>query len=792
MMITNYIKTALRNIARNKVFSVINLIGFAVGITVFLFIAMFVYKEYSVNRGMANNKHIHRLEVNDGHVHMSTAMGPELQNKYPEVKDYCRYQYKDKRKVMWDDKNYPLRGVYFMDSSFLKFFNIDFIQGDPHTAFDNPHSVILTQSVAQRIFGAANPINRVLKGAKGNDFIVSGVIEDLDNFYLNIRVIHPFKLLGAMKGEQFIKSHRLMQFPTFLSLEDETDPKALAKKISAFYNEKFQNMTQQEFSFSLRPFDEIYFASGIKFDFGASYGDLKTVRIFAITGIFILLLACFNFINLTTAKASTRAPEVGIRKTYGARKKDLVSQFLSESVLITFFSFLIALTLIQLLLPSYNNLIQADFTSQYLIQGRFIVFAIGSIVLIGTLAGIYPAFYLTRFQPIKVLKGENFRGKKAGSFRRFLVIVQFTIGVTLLIATLTVYKQLNYMKNKDLGINEEQVVAFHLKGALHSKKQAFKDRVVEIPEVEGAAYSFTYAEHGNWISGIDFTGDGKSTRINLLSVDPDYVEVHGLELVAGRNFSYETVTDQKSTIVLNEAALREIGYSREEAVGKRFRQNSSRNKLLPARQCKIIGVVKDFHFHSLHEQIGPLGLVWNDNFNGVMNVKLAGDNTHDALKKLEAVWQEYNPGPAFNYNFLSEAYDRLYKGEERLNKIFNYFATIAIIIAIMGLYGLSTFVAENKTKEIGIRKALGSSGTQVVMLLGKNFLKWVGISILIATPIAYYALKQWLIHFAYAIDLSWEIFLSAALLSMLVAALTISFKSYQAANINPAESLKDE
>jgi putative ABC transport system permease protein len=327
---------------------------------------------------------------------------------------------------------------------------------------------------------------------------------------------------------------------------------------------------------------------------------------------------------------------------------------------------------------------------------------------------------------------------------------------------------------------------------LQQKKHTFKDRLEKIPEVEGAAYSFTYAENGNWISEIDFTGNDNPTKINMLSVDPDYLEVLGLELISGRSFSEEMKTDKKRTIILNEAAVKEIGYSPNEAVGKTFNQKPNSNKLLPASQCEIIGVIKNFHFHSLHEKIGPLGLVWNDAFNNVVNVRLAENNTKEGLHKIQHLWKEYNEGATLNYTFLSEAYNKLYKSEERLNRIFNYFAIIAIIIAIMGLYGLSTFIAENKTKEIGIRKALGSSSIQIIILLGRTFLKWVGIAVVIAIPIAYYALNQWLANYPYATRLSWDIFLMAAIISFVIAGITISFKTYLAANNNPADSLRYE
>lgn len=794
-MIKNYIKTAVRNIARNKVFSAINLIGFSVGIAIFIFIMLFVEREYSYNKFVEDIGQIYRMEWGDARsVNMTSAVGPDLQEALPEIKKYCRYKSEGSQYVTHDQATYQLEGIFLVDTTFIDLFSVRFLHGNPRTALNDNHSIVLTRSMARRIFKSANPVGQSLTTPSGNEMVVTGVIEDFDNFYLQVKGIRPFRLLGERHGKEWLRSYGTSQFPTFFYLEPGSDIPLLEQKIEDFFRQKFADEmdAEDEIHPNLRPLEEVYFADQSRYDFGAVHGNKRTVMIFIAIGIFILVLACINFINLTTARATSRANEVGMRKVHGAQKRQLIGQFISESMLITFISFLLGITLVQIFLPHYNNIIQADLSTYIFLNPWFIFFSLVGIAVVGTLAGVYPAFYLTTYTPVQVLKGEKTKGKGAAGFRRFLIVFQFTISVALIISTIAVHRQLQYMKNKELGFNEEHVLTARLSGEIKKNLRVFKEKVTALPEVKNAAYSFSVAERGNNMENYDFDGDGNNTTLNLIAVDPDYIPMMEIELLEGENFSYDRTSEQKSAIILNETAVKESGLKPGNAAGTIFHRDDWYLTVLPSKQCKVIGVMEDFHFRSMHEPITSLGLVWNSDWLNYINIKIQSENLSQTVGKLRSIWKEFSPVLPFEYSFLSAEFDRLYQTEERLGKIFNYFSILAIIIAILGLYGMSTYVAESRTREIGIRKAMGSTGNQIVLLLGKEFIKWVVIAVVIAAPIAWYAMDRWLANFAYKINLTGDIFLLGALSALLIAAFTISFKSWQAANLNPSDTLRYE
>ncbi len=794
-MIKNYLKTALRNIARNKIFSAINFIGFSVGIAIFIFIMLFVKREYSYNRFNEHIDQIYRMEWGDARgVHMTSAMGPDLHQALPEIKKYCRYKVEGDQYVTREKNTYQLENVFLVDSTFFDLFTIKFVQGNPRNALENNNSLVLTQSMADKIFPGINPMGKSLESVSGTKMTVTGVIADPKLFYLQIKALRPFQLLGARKGPEYLQSYGTYQFPTFFFLEKGTNISMLEQKMEDFFRKKFADDLSGDETIdpNLRPLKDVYFADHSRYDFGAVHGNKKTVMIFIAIGIFILALASVNFINLTTARAASRANEVGMRKVHGARKKQLIGQFIAESVLITFISFLVALTLVQIFLPHFNRIIQAEMSTSIMTSAAFIALSLAGILIIGTLAGIYPAFYLTRYSPVQVLKGEKTKGKGAAMFRKFLIVFQFTISVALIISTLAVHKQLQYMKNKTLGFDEDQVVAIRLSEAIKKKMDVFKQQVKALPGVKQAAYSFSVAERGNNMENYDFDGDGQNTTLNLITVDPDYIPMMDIKLLEGRNFSYERTSEKKTAIILNETALKESGLKRGDAAGTVFHRDDWYLTVLPSKQCKVIGVVKDFHFRSMHEPITPLGLVWNADWHNYINIKVQPDNLPATIDELKEIWKTFNPALPFKYTFLSEEFDKLYKTEERLGKIFTYFSVLAIIIAIMGLYGMSTYVAESRTREIGIRKAMGSTVNEIILLLGKEFLKWVVVAIMLAAPITWFAMNRWLANFAYKITLTPDIFILGAAAALLIAATTISYKSWQAANLNPADSLRYE
>ena len=794
-MIRNYIKTAIRNIARNKVFSAINFIGFSVGIAIFIFIMLFVDREYSYNKFNENIENIYRMEFGDAElIHMTSAMGPDLQEAIPEITKHCRYHPWGNQHADYQEKTYQLEGIMAVDSTFPEIFTLHFLQGNPKTALEDNHSIILTQSMAQKIFKQENPLGKILSDNSGMELTVTGIIEDFDHFYLQANALVPFNILGEINNQEFLRSYGTYQFPTFFQLEKGVHISRVEKKIDEFFAKRFNddNYEEEALKANLRPLEQVYFADHSRYDFMAVHGNKRTVSIFIAIGVFILVLASINFINLTTARATSRANEVILRKVHGAHKKQLIGQFISESMLISFISLLVALTLVQVFLPNYNNIIQGELTTDIFLTPGFVLFTLAGIILIGILSGIYPAFYLTAFTPVQVLKGEKTKGKNAAGFRKFLIVFQFTISVALIISTIAVHKQLQYLKEKNLGFNEERVLTVRMSDPVSQNMHVFKEKVEKIPGVRQSSFSFSVAETGNNLEAFDFNGDGETTQINVITVDPNYIPMLEIELLEGKNFSYDRSSEKQSGIILNETAVRESGLKIGKAAGTTFQREDWYITALPSEQCKVIGVVKDFHYRSLHEPITPLGLVWNEDWHNYLNIKIQENNLPQTIASLKAVWKEFSPNLPFNYSFLSEEFDKLYQTEERLGKIFNYFAFLAIVIAIMGLYGMSTYIAESKTKEIGVRKAMGSTTSQIILLLGKEFLKWVLVAIIIATPIAYFGMNQWLDNFAYKINLTPDIFIFGAAISLFIAAFTISYKSWQAASLNPADTLRYE
>ncbi|HAN18784.1 MAG: hypothetical protein A2X13_07005 [Bacteroidetes bacterium GWC2_33_15] len=793
-MFRNYLITAIRNISRNIGYSIINFIGLSIGIALFILIMLFVQDEYSFDKFNANYDRIYRFEVGDAEwVHLPSAMGPDAQQWFPEIEQVVRFKALGNYVLKNDITTYNVPNAMLADSSFFNVFTAEFILGDKNTSFQTPNSVILTEKMAKIFFGNENPINKILKTQRDLDLVVTGVIKDFSNFHLQIDILIPFNILGVMNGAEYLHSYGTWQFQTYFLLPASFDNKNLETKLEAKFTELWGNdLKEEKLDLTIRPLKDVYFADQTKSDFGTVHGNRNTVKLFFAIGIFIILIACINFINLATAKASKRATEVGIRKVHGGYKHQLITQFLSESILITFISYLLAITLVQLFLPFYNSLIQKNLSLIDYVNPWFFAISICGILITGVLSGIYPAFYLTAFSPIKVLKGEKTKGKSAVILRRLLIILQFTISVALIISTITVQKQLNFLKNADMGFKKEQILAIRLNPGITKQKEAFKQKLLNHPEIINVSYSAGIIGTMGNTESFDFNSDGEATSIQLHSIDPSFLGLYEIELIEGRNISFDNPGDQKQKIILNEEAVKAGGLELGKAAGTVFHRNEWYLTALPSKECEVIGVVKNFHYRSLHDAIGPQGLCWNEDWHRTINIKIQPENFLNTLKIIEQTFKEFAPEVPYEFTFIDDHIDNLYKSDKRLGQFFIYFSIIAIIIAILGLFGLAAYIAESRTKEIGIRKVLGSTASNIILLLSKEFIKWVLVANIIAIPIAYYGMNKWLQTFAFSIKITPDLFLYAAIISLFIALSTIFYQAYKAARSNPTDSLRYE
>lgn len=815
-MFKNYFNVALRNLIRHKFYSILNILGLTIGLVCFMMISLFVLDEMSYDKFFKDSERIYRVDfygklngasLESSNVGFPTA--PALKADYPEVEDAIRLNetgnwfIREKGKT----ETFKEENVLMGDANFFEFFSVNLIYGDPKTCLQRPNTIVMDLSTSQRMFGEENPVGKVLVLDNEDDYEVTGVYEDLPNgthFHHNIILsMLSFFKESESSNDQWLSTN----FNTYIRLREGVGKEDFDLKFTQVIDKycaplisQYLNMDMDEFStsgniigFELFPMTDIHLYSDKQDELEVN-GDIKYVYIFSAVALFILLLACINFMNLATARSANRAKEVGVRKVMGAFKGQLVNQFISEAVLLSLVSGIIALVLVILLLPNFEVLasksldITQVFTWQYLAL-------IGSIVLaVGFLAGSYPAFYLSSFRPAEVLKGKVRQGIKSGPIRSILVVFQFSISIIMIIGTAIVFDQLAYIQNKKLGFDKDQIIMVKDAWILREKAQAFKEEVKRNPNILEASLSgFTPVGTRN-NSNLHFNGMVPSTEnslvINQAWIDYDYLDLMGMEMDEGRFFSKDYGNDT-AVCILNEAAVKAFGY--EKPLGDKIYSHGGQdeNGEVEIVGYKIIGVVKDFHFESLRDKISPL-IMRLDDGTGYAMFKIQGSDIQNTISSIAATWDEFAPGQPFSYTFLDQKFDLQYAAEQKVGEIFSVFAVLAIFIACLGLFGLAAFTAEQKTKEIGIRKALGASVTNIVGLLSKNFMKLVAISFFISVPVSYWGMKQWLDDFAYRTEIKPLTFIIAGVLAFAVALATMSFQSWKAARVNPVKSLRDE
>lgn len=785
-MIRNYLKIAFRNLVRHRGFSFINISGLAIGMVCTILILFWVQHELSYDRYHTNGKRIYRILQHIKYSEIVTwainqgPLGPALKVEIPEIEEQARFCF-DRWRIKYNNKIYSDLGGY-ADPSLFKMFTIPFVKGNPETALSDNRSVVLSETLAQKIFGEDDPLGKIINIKDEFDLKVTGILEDLPdntNFRFEFLANMDFARDEGRTVDEWKNSH----FTTFVMLVDNVSMETANTRIYSFLDSK---PTLEDWEkLSLQPLHKVRLASGIGYDsFGSGNG--RYVIIFTTAAFFILLIACINFMNLSTARSLLRSKEVGLRKVVGAFRGQLVRQFLGESILQAIIAMILAVGIVDLLLPAFNRLSQKEFTSSLFARPDILIGLLVITIFTGTLAGIYPAFVLSGFKPVAVLKGTAFFSGRRSFFRKALVVFQFSVAIILIVGSLVIYSQIRFMQNKDLGYDKENLVTLSMNENIQKNYEVFRNELLAYQNVLNVTRTSGLPHFGYEFSNARWHWEGKDPNKDVLFranfVDYDYLDALGARIIKGRDFSKDYSADQMS-IIINEASQEVMGF--DDPIGKKVKVDED-------NVFNIIGVVKDFHYVSLHSEIEPLILLlFPDYFNSIL-VRIRSDNTSETLKFIGSVWTRLAGDYEYNYRFLNDRLDALYSSEQRVGGIITLFTILAVFISCLGLFGLASFMALRRTKEIGIRKVLGAKISSVVVLLIKEFSKWVIVANLIAWPLSYLALNRWLQEFPYRTDIKLWLFLGTGLVTFLVAILTVGYQSIRAAIANPVESLRYE
>ena len=811
-MYRNYLKVAWRNLLKNKVFSFINITGLAMGLSCFILIALYVLNELSYDGFFNASDRIYRINSDvrfggsDTRMPLSSdMMGQTLAKDYPQVEQYTRVYNSNGSKMIRKDKDFINEAfIAHVDSTFFQVFSLKALSGNLATALNEPNTVVLTASAARKYFGTTEALGKTLETNDNGKTVykVTGIVEDIPkNSHFNFHLL--FSMDNVDYGWGSYLSHN---FHTYLLLKEGVDPKSFTNNFEEYINNYVAPQARQimnianmdefrkagnDLVYSMTPLTDIHLKSDRQLEITPG-GNIQYIYIFSGVALFILLIACINFMNLTTARSANRAREVGIRKVLGTDRRSLMAQFLSESLLMTFLSLLIALFIAYLVLPLFNEVSGKEMTIVNLFTPIFLPLLLVLPLMVGLLAGSYPAFYLSAFKPIQVLKGKLNLGVKGGGLRSALVVVQFVTSIILIIGTIIIYKQLNYIQNKNLGFAKEQVLIVNDTYALGDNANAFRNELLQQPGVLNASYSgylpVTSSSRTNNTFSKEAVVDARN-GFNMESwmVDEAYIPTMGMEIKRGRNFSKSFGADSTG-VIINETTEKILGYT--DPIGKKL-YTIVDVQTGEVKAFTIIGVVKNFHFQTLKESIGPLCLLYGQN-TWLASIKVAPANVASVINTAREKWKTMASGAPFSYRFMDDSFDEMHRSEERVGKIALTFSILAIFIACLGLFGLVTFIAEQREKEIGIRKVLGASVQGIVQLLSRDFIKLVIIAFVIAAPAAWYFMNRWLQDFAYRIQISWWVFLLAGFLALLIAMVTLSVQAIKAALANPVKNLRTE
>jgi putative ABC transport system permease protein len=807
-MLKNYLKTAFRNLLRYKGFALINIASLTIGIIGCLVIGLFVWDEWQYDKKIPGGENVYRIYTerkdNNATTYMACvppAFASFVKQQYPEVEASLRILMSGDKFLMetGDKKGYEEKG-WFAEASFFRVFPMKFMKGDPATALAAPGAVVISSDLADRYFGKEDPIGKTIKIDKG-DFEIKGVLAKLpDHFHFDFHYLMSLPSAGI--PQERMEKWTWNQFYTYVKLKPGTNVGQLQDKFQAYVKKEIHPTLKQAGSTFLPFFQklrDIHLQSANFVYDNSIRGNESYVKALTIIALFVLVIACFNFVNLATARSFRRAKEIGVRKVIGAARKQIVFQFIGETVLLSVFSMVLATAATLFIVPWLNH-----FTGKSIVFNPFTNPLVGlqiilAGIVIGILAGIYPAFVLSGFRPVKVLKSAKPTGAGMGSLwlRQTLVVVQFALSALLIVSTMIVYKQTRYLNDKDLGFDKEQVLYFQIRGDVEKNLESFKSEIGQSPNVVSVT-------SGYGLPGDQFAGDGiripgeggeKEHSANVFIGDYDYVKTLGLRIIAGRDFSRDMSTDVKEAFLINETAVKEFGFGTpEKALGQRldWPEWAPLDTLNPVKKGKVIGVVRDFHYKSLHEKVTASVIQIYPQVAFKVAVKLKTTDLKGTIAFINKIWNKFSPGYPLDYQFMDESYGKMYKSEQKLSELLWIFTIMAVIVGCMGLFGLAAFSAEQRTKEIGIRKVLGANIFNIVGLLSKNFLLLVLLASVIAFPVAWWAMNNWLGDFPYRINIGWRVFALAGMVALLIALVTVSFQSIKAAVANPVKSLRTE
>jgi putative ABC transport system permease protein len=788
-MFQNYIKIAFRNLLRHKAFSFINIAGLAIGMACSILILLWVEHETSFDTFHKDFSKIYRItaQLKELEVKAAVTSAPianAIQQQIPQIQSAVRIAPGRTGLLQVEDRVFEEKAIMFVDSNFFSFFSFPLISGDPATVLRQPESIVISEAMAKKYFGNTDPIGKTIRQNHKDDFTVSGIMADVpQNSHLQFDFVQPMSFLARTERDLKENIWDNFNFFTYITIDQKSTPETIRTidtRIEEIYKANEPNLKVE---FRLQKLGDIHLRSKFIADVPGN-GNIQYVYTFIVVAIFILVVACINFMNLATARSARRAKEVGLRKVAGAARFQLIRQFLAESSVISFLSLVLAVILVIVALPYFNDLAGKKLGVDFLNIGH-VGWAIGITLMTGILAGSYPALFLSGFVPVKVLKGNLKTGAGGSLFRNTMVIIQFAVSITLLVGTAVIFDQMQFMRNRDLGFDKENLIYVQMTGDTWSKYQTLRSSLDENP----LTTNFTFVQDlpvalSNATIGVQWEGKDPNSQplFCTMAIDEHFVDIFNLQLLHGRSFAEEFKADTANYIV-NEKALKTMNMDAATAVGSKLTMWGTTGT--------IIGVVKDFNFKPLQTPIEPL-IIRRNTWGGVAVIKTKPNETEATIQAAESIFKTLNPAYPFTYNFVDEDLNKLYKSEAQLSNLFTVFAGLAIFISCLGLYGLSAFLAERRTKEIGVRKVLGASVAHVVFLLSRAFTVPVAVAMVIATPLSWYLMSRWLEGFAFHVNLGWSVFLGAFVVALMIALLTVCYESLKAAIANPAKSLRDE
>lgn len=798
-MFKNYLKIALRNIKKHKGYSFINIAGLALGLSCCILILLYIRYELSYDKYHSDSRYIYRVvrEYQGEQNWYNSSEHPlaaSLKGDFPEVIKATRVKKNDEVGVVeQNSKRFNEGGIYFVDQDFLEIFTFPLLSGDIHNALKEPFSVILTKEMAEKYFGNEEPLSKTLRikewyGERKYDYKIKGVLKNIpENSHFTFDFLISYNTLYTLKrgGRDSVETWSYYEPKTYVKLESHSNPINLEGKFPAFLR-KYKGGDSSSERLHLQPLTDIHLGGNLRYELETN-SDMRYIYLFSAIAFFIMLIACLNYINLSVARSAKRAIEVGMRKVVGANKVQLVRQFLGESMVFSILALMISFLLVGLVLPAFGYLIERNLTLSLFQDLDILLVFLGIAVFIGLFSGSYPAFFISSFHPLQIIKGTLRIGSKSSAvFRNSLVVVQFVVSIVLIVCTFVIHNQLSFIRNRNLGFDKEQMVTVYtMDRNLKKNPESLKRELLKNPEILGVSASLDLPTTIRRTSTIEWEEQGEIRKLglNYTFVDYDYFNVYDIELAKGRKFSEDFSMDKEQAVVINETAARNLGW--EDPVGRRFQTQG--------REWTVIGVIKDFHFQSLHWEIAPLVFLFHEG-RGIdyFSIKVRPSNIPSTLGFIEENWIKISPEFPFQYAFLDKRFDKIYKAEQKLGQSFNIFTLVALSIACLGLIGLASFISEQKRKEIGIRKVLGADFQSIIVLLVRDFLKCIAVAAVIAWPIGYFVMEKWLQNFVYRTSIGIEIFILSGLLAFVIALTTVSYQSIKDALANPVESLRYE